>query len=60
MDESTQQLVSIIIVAVVVGTFVVSRWRNRKSSGSSCGGCGPGKTANEVPLKFMRKRKSSD
>jgi hypothetical protein len=57
MDESTQQLVSIIIVAAVVGIFAFSRWRNRKRS-SSCGGCGPQNSGNEVPIKFMPKRDS--
>lgn len=60
MDETTQQLIALGLVAAVVACELWRRWRKRRAGKAGCDGCDtPGKTKNksgETPLRFYRRR----
>ncbi|NND55509.1 MAG: hypothetical protein HKN56_11140 [Gammaproteobacteria bacterium] len=60
MDETTQQLIALSLVAVVIGAELWRRWKKRQSKSDGCDGCdSPGSTkkdAGEAPVRFYRRR----
>jgi hypothetical protein len=60
MDELTQQIVALSIVAVVVGLELLRRYRKKKAGKAGCDDCdsGSGTKANEkgeAPIKFYKR-----
>ena len=60
MDESTQQIIALGIVAAAVALELLRRYRKKKAGKVGCDGCdtpGNAKPANgEAPVKFYKKR----
>ncbi len=58
MEESTQQIIALLLVAVVIGFELRRRYLKKKSGKIGCDECGPdkAKTGNEAPVKFYKRR----
>jgi len=61
MDEATQQIFALTIVAVVVGLELLRRYRKKRAGKAGCDGCetGNGTAANnkgEAPIRFYKKQ----
>ena len=61
MDETTQQIIAIGIVAVAVGLELLRRYRKKKAGKAGCDDCDSdaGTEANDkgdAPVRFYRKR----
>jgi hypothetical protein len=61
MDETTQQILALAIVAIVIGLELLRRYRKKRSGGAGCDGCDTGNKATtndkgETPVKFYKRR----
>ena len=60
MDESTQQIVALMIVAVAIVVELLRRHRRRNAGKPGCDGCDSGaskpKSGKEAPVRFYRRR----
>jgi len=60
VDESTQQLIALGLVAAVVGFELWRRWKKRQRGAVGCDGCDTSgntkKDAGEAPVRFYRRR----
>ena len=60
MDESTQQLIALFLVAAAVAFELWRRWRRRRKRTAGCDGCDtPGnadKSPGDQPVRFYRRR----
>jgi hypothetical protein len=61
MDETTQQILALSIVAVVIGLELLRRYRKKRSGKAGCDGCDTGNNnktneKGETPVKFYKRR----
>jgi hypothetical protein len=58
MTLGIQEIVTLIIVAAVVGFALHRRWRLSKKSNEGCSGCdaNEGQASNEKPIRFYRRK----
>lgn len=61
MDESTQQLIALGIVALAVGAELLRRYRKKRAGKVGCEGCDTPaapkpNAAGEAPVRFYKKR----
>ena len=61
MDESTQQILALCIVAIVIGLELLRRYRKKRSGKAGCDGCETGNNTKanekgETPVKFYKRR----
>jgi hypothetical protein len=64
MDESTQQLIALGLVAAVVALELLRRARKKKAGKAGCEGCDTGgnkdaNSASEATVKFYKKNRTS-
>lgn len=60
MDDSSQQIIALALVAIAVAVELVRRYRRKKINKPGCDGCETGKpqnNTNEKSLKFYTRRK---
>jgi len=59
MDESSQQIIALVLVAAVVGIALWRKLRNNPKGKSGCSGCEPQTTIEKSatkPLKFYKRQ----
>jgi hypothetical protein len=58
MEESTQQIIALLLVAVIAGFELRRRYLKKKRGKIGCDGCGPDKAkpGKEAPVKFYKRR----
>ena len=59
MDESLQQVLALLIVAIVVALEMLRRYRRKRAGKAACDGCetgNPKPASAETPLKFYKRR----
>jgi len=59
MDESLQQVLALLIVAIVVALELLRRYRRKRAGKAACDGCetgNPKPASTESPVKFYKRR----
>jgi len=56
MDESTQQIIALGMVAIVIAAEVLRRWRKNRKKSAGLNDPNTARDKKETPLKFYRRR----